>query len=157
MEIKKNKKKKIGGPQNINIDELKGYKKLEKTYRAYMNVKTDYSQVLDDTNLKNESEILDLKGFKVYKLKTISGVYIIKNFLSLEEQLEIAKSMLNEYIQSPYRTNLDNTVNIDESKIHVKDKNKYCFNNKIRWSNLGFQYDWTNRRYPDEKTSLPKN
>lgn len=37
----------------------------------------------------------------------------------------------------------------------MKDPSKYTFNNKIRWANVGYQYDWNNRHYPPEKTVVP--
>jgi len=59
------------------------------------------------------------------------------------------------YCKKPYITNLDQLKEKDDESLFIKDVNKYCFNNKIRWSNMGFQYDWTNRTYPDQKTQLP--
>ncbi len=37
----------------------------------------------------------------------------------------------------------------------MKDYSRYYFNKKIRWANVGYQYDWNNRTYPSEKSSLP--
>ena len=43
----------------------------------------------------------------------------------------------------------------DISKFLVADPNEYYFNKKIRWSNVGCQYDWNNRRYPNNKVVMP--
>ena len=43
----------------------------------------------------------------------------------------------------------------NKEKFYVCDYSRYCFDRKIRWSNVGYQYDWNNRTYPAEKTSLP--
>jgi hypothetical protein len=31
----------------------------------------------------------------------------------------------------------------------------YNFDDRIRWANLGYNYDWTNRKYPSTKTPVP--
>jgi len=49
---------------------------------------------------------LNINNKEVYKLKFPDGVYIVKNYLSLQEQLEIGKQALNDFIKPPYRTNL---------------------------------------------------
>ena len=37
-------------------------------------------------------------------------------------------------------------------------KGKYFFNKKIRWANVGYQYDWNNRCYPKiENFKLPEH
>ena len=46
---------------------------------------------------------------------------------------------MNEYINKPYRTNLfiyKDDENFD--KFTIQDNNKYHFNNKIRWANVGY-------------------
>lgn len=35
------------------------------------------------------------------------------------------------------------------------EKKGYFFNDKIRWANVGYQYDWTERKYPNMKTEIP--
>ena len=36
-------------------------------------------------------------------------------------------------------------------------KGDYDFNEKIRWANVGYQYDWTLRKYPEKKTPIHKS
>lgn len=56
---------------------------------------------------------------------------------------------MNEYTQPPYRTNLFiYKEDEDFTKSTVHDDKRYHFNNKIRWANVGYQYDWNNRHYP---------
>lgn len=39
----------------------------------------------------------------------------------------------------------------------MKEESKgYHFNEKIRWANVGYQYDWTERKYPNMKTEIPE-
>ena len=36
----------------------------------------------------------------------------------------------------------------------IEEDKGYLFNDKIRWANVGYQYDWTLRKYPDKKTNM---
>ena len=39
-------------------------------------------------------------------MKFPDGAYLIKNFLSLDEQVELTLKVINEYVKPPYRTNV---------------------------------------------------
>ena len=60
----------------------------------------------------------------------------------------------------PYRTNLfiyeDEDTSYKSEKYIVNDNEKYFFNKKIRWTNLGYQYNWNERIYPEAKTIVPQ-
>jgi len=69
------------------------------------------------------------------------GVIVVKKFLSFEEQIELASECLNNYILKPYRTNLfiyEGDKSYDREKYLIHDTNKYYFDTKIRWTNLGY-------------------
>lgn len=42
----------------------------------------------------------------------------------------------------------------DKKKYVVSDDNKYHFNTKVRWANVGWHYDWELRQYLDSNTYL---
>ena len=42
----------------------------------------------------------------------------------------------------------------DVEKYVVKDQQKYFFNRKIRWANVGWHYDWELRQYLAQNTTL---
>lgn len=44
----------------------------------------------------------------------------------------------------------------NKDKFVINDFNKFNFNKKVRWSNVGAQYDWDNRKYPSFTTPIPK-
>lgn len=69
---------------------------------------------------------------------------------------------INDFCHKPHRNNLfiyesDYKANkdslhkdawlYDAEKFIVADKNKYFFNRKIWWANLGYHYDWDHRCY----------
>lgn len=197
MEIIKNPQPKKSKKKNKNkaktykpIDpSYSEFKKAEKKFRIYKDFITDFSGLLDFSenldisNLPIEKK--EIKGLTVYKFLDPAGVYLIKDFLTIPEQINITMKCLNEYHKKPYRTNLfiyeneekgqkeefeeEKKLNIanedknpynssfpyNKEKFLINDYTRYFFDRKIRWSNVGYQYDWNNRNYPAEKTELP--
>ena len=159
------------------ISQFSEFKKSEKKYRFYQKKKTDFSELIDLSNYKPEYEkickpieIKDPKTSKIYEGYEFffpEGVILIRDFLTIEEQIKFCKNCLNEYHKKPNRTNLfiyeegtpecpiGELPTYDISKFLVADPNEYYFNKKIRWSNVGCQYDWNNRRYPNNKVVMP--
>lgn len=153
------------------------FKKSEKKYRHYLKKETDFSEVIDlnkyDSSMANictKSEITDPvtnKSYVMFRFSFPPGLCVIKNVLTIPEQLDLTKKCLNEYHKKPNRTNLyiyeqnpdpksDEPVQTyDLSLFLVDDPEKYYFNKKIRWSNIGFQYDWNDRLYPSGQTEIP--
>ncbi|CAD8194971.1 unnamed protein product [Paramecium pentaurelia] len=152
QKIKKNKQKPIQY-QNLNP-----FKETEKKYKFYADIQTDFSELIDVNNL-NEQQMEQQgihKNGSIYHFDYPQGVIQVKNFLNLDDQIRISKLCMNEYINQPYRTNLfiyKEDENFDKFIVH--DNKRYHFNNKIRWANVGYQYDWNNRHYPQEKTQVP--
>lgn len=184
-------------PDNVHLDKMNSFKLQEKKYRFYENHKTDFSAIVDLT--KADSPLISHHGFSAiklpshphlsaYKLDFPSGVYIIKNAVSIKQQLDVALNCMNSFVHRPYRTNLfiyeenpdwkttynPGTKEDDSSsfsypsssiskkqqaypanKFHVNDFKKFNFNKKIRWSNVGAQYDWDKREYPAFTTPMP--
>jgi len=76
---------------------------------------------------------------------------------------------LNNFPKKPHRNNLyiyekdyikdksnlyaDNS-GYNKSKFLIEDKNRFYFNTKIRWVNLGVHYDWDNRCYFKDSKSI---
>ena len=181
------------------------FKKSEKKYRMYQDFLTDFSSLLDfSKNIDISSLPIEkklIKGLTVYKFLDPEGVYLVKDFLTFEEQILITMKCLNEYNKKPYRNNLfiydektedkpiklysevkkeeekpsseekkeekspekpfseekaiEESMPYNKERYYINDFSRYCFDKKIRWSNVGYQYDWNNRTYPLEKTNLP--
>jgi len=158
-------------------NEFSEFKKSEKHYRYYVKKKTDFTDLIDLSNYTPKYEkickpidIIDPKTsntYQGYKFFFPEGVVVIKNFLSIEEQINSCKKCLNDYHKKPNRTNLyiyeegtpeyppGTLPTYEKERFVVSDTEKYYFNKKIRWSNVGYQYDWNNRLYPSGGTEIP--
>jgi len=155
------------------------FKKSEKQFRHFLKKKTDFTGMIDlnkyDSSMEDictKSTLVDSatnKSFEVFKFNFPEGCFVIKNFLTIPEQLALSKRCINEYYKKPNRTNLyiyDPEFNqnkdeplptYDKKLFVVDDPKKYYFNTKIRWSNIGFQYDWNDRIYPAGQTAIPSD
>lgn len=49
------------------------------------------------------------QSIKVFRLDSIQGTYLVKHFLSQEEQIQLTKDCINDYVFPPYRTNENET------------------------------------------------
>jgi len=153
------------------------FKKSEKQFRHFLKKQTDFTGMIDlnkyDSSMEDictKSTLVDSatnKSFEVFKFNFPEGLYVIKNFLTIPEQLALSKKCINDYYKKPNRTNLyiydpefnqnkDEPLQTYDKKLFVvDDPKKYYFNTKIRWSNIGFQYDWNDRLYPAGQTAIP--
>ena len=87
------------------------FRESEKFYRYYENVQSDFSDLIDLNNPgldleKYQIKEIELNGCKVYEFGFPQGVLMIKGILGVEEQINISRSCLNEFIKPPNRTNL---------------------------------------------------
>lgn len=153
------------------------FKRSEKHYKFYNKKKTDFSEIIDvntKTLPKGVSEFsikdpLSEKTFKCFKFESPSGLILIKDYINKKRQVEICQKSLNIYHKKPHRTNLyiyeddfKNDPKWKDTKFYnkehfiVDDPKRYHFNTKIRWSNIGKQYDWDNRGYLKTQSKVPK-
>lgn len=171
--------KKTKHPKGVDMSLFPPFKLAEKKYRYYIGCKTDFSELIDLNNKGKEIDgvkyfqIEDSKYGRIYDAFSFDfpeGCIVIKDYLSIKDQIELAKNCLNKYHHAPNRTNLyiygdegkkeefkdkdGNYPSYDITQFLVADKEKYYFNKKIRWSNVGYQYDWNNRKYPSGKTAI---
>ena len=59
----------------------------------------------------------------------------------------------DEYRSDPSSMHKD-AKGYDPQKFLVESKDKYFFNNEIRWSNIGYHYDWDHRCYCQNLNSV---
>ncbi|KRX08067.1 hypothetical protein PPERSA_02199 [Pseudocohnilembus persalinus] len=168
-------KKQVQAMPNMNP-----FKYMEKIYKLHHNVDTDFSECIDFSNKnldleKNKIKKLKIKEHTVYELQSPQGVYIIKDCISIKDQLDIAKNCMNKYIHEPYRQKKQSEENKEQDKSDtvsmmsqntakdynkdhfvINDYQKFNFDTKIRWANVGSQYDWDNRQYPLVQTPMPQ-
>lgn len=69
---------------------------------------------------------------------------------SKKEELDTSKT------DSMYSTTSKTSKDYSLDKFLTNDYKKFHFNKKIRWSNVGAQYDWDNRLYPSFTTPMPE-
>lgn len=158
------------------------YRRIEKQFRKT----NDLSQVLDldniDTNrfkveqVKFESlkitktswfNLPPIQKWKVFTLKNYPGFYIIRELLTPEIQRYIIQQALETYCQPPNITNLNlhygeikdlwkNAIKKATPKPNLPSYEKLL--EKLAWCTLGYQYDWTNRKYDkNAKAEFPKD
>ncbi|CAF0775387.1 unnamed protein product [Brachionus calyciflorus] len=102
---------------------------------------------LNEEDLKT-SGLRPFNEIKCYELKSNPGLLVIPNPFENGYQRFLIKKCLYEYHDPPNKTNLD---------LHMKrDGNLWtnalkCQNfgefNKLRWTTIGYHYDWTNKVY----------
>lgn len=162
----------------IEEDRSKGFsrfKTAEKRYKYYKKKQTDFSEViiLDPVNLAqgvSHSKIQDPKTGRVldkFEFDSPAGLIIVKDYSSPLVQARTVQRALNSYIAPPHRTNLyiySEEYQADDKKLHnpspynlsdYKTSSLYSFNTKIRWSNIGRQYNWDERNYFKDSSPIP--
>lgn len=116
------------------------------------------------------------KTIQGFKFPEPSGLIVLKKYTEPKLQLELSRKAINEYIRKPHRTNLyiyqktnpakeplsekdtqytptaanttpPDTQSYNKQQFIASDPSRYHFNTKIRWSNMGRQYDWSARNY----------
>lgn len=102
----------------------------------------------------------DISKWKVYEMKNHPGLVIVRNpFTPMGQRFWISKS-LAEYPVSPNRNNLlptkypDAVISQWWNELQAANKLDPNFNSKLkqamRWTTLGFHYDWDTKKYCDE-------
>ncbi|KAL3119074.1 hypothetical protein niasHT_003857 [Heterodera trifolii] len=86
----------------------------------------------------------------VSTLPSRPGLYIIFGLFSEEEQLRWLGRSLFEYPEPPNITNLSSNGTYSGSSVF-----KTCGAEKLRWTTLGLDYDWTSKDYSMEEKALP--
>ena len=138
---------------------------LKKNSKEFIKLQFDekikMSKVADFTNIdkndanhqKNIKLISSNNNLKMYGYSEFDGLYLIPNYLSIQEQFKWIKQSIKEFSNAPYNnlTNLYKQQNKDISQIAtwknaLKDNNLNNFR-QLTWSNIGIQYNWTKREY----------
>jgi DNA alkylation damage repair protein AlkB len=119
------------------------------------------SRLVPNLIMNSDSERLetigqDEKGFVVSKLSNVTdSVYLIRSYFSEPEILEMASEILERLIDSPPHSNnfstLDNETGLWNEYIDSESGTKRL--KKLRWSCVGYHYDWGSRSYDKSKKS----
>lgn len=83
-------------------------------------------------------------------------VYYIPSFLSKDEVLRLSDEILNKMIDSPPHSNSLGNVQTKRMWRDHGDPSREGSLNKLRWSCVGYHYNWTDRSYdPGKKSDFP--
>ena len=160
------------------------FRSCEKEVRRYYKQKEalpdfvldfEKEEYMKDVEWKRELK----EGTVLYSIKDAEGLLFIKNLWSVDEQIKWSTQSLKRFIEPPNKTNLtpyylkeDLENLLDKSIEYVKNTDKITLkkeklSNKmtpvklldaLRFSTLGYQYDWTRRVYPPEDyVPFPEN
>lgn len=103
--------------------------------------------------------------WNISRLRANPGLIIIKNPFTPVGQRYWVRKLLSEYTKHPNKNNLlpsmfsENVIrNFWESLTNEKDVRKQrSLKKSMRWSTLGYHYDWTNKVYDeDSKDEFPR-
>jgi alkylated DNA repair dioxygenase AlkB len=159
--------------ESVSIEQSP-FKAAEKKIRSYQHLSEALADgsVLDfsDPDLpENHSDQLYTAGsvqlsgvdMPFFAFHGYEGLFVIPDCLPVWQQLELAHFALQQAPAPPNNTNLTPAAveGVWERERHLYDAMgpqeesyqplpKTHVLGRLRWSSLGFQYDWTNRRYP---------
>jgi alkylated DNA repair protein alkB family protein 1 len=105
---------------------------------------------------------------KAFGIETIPGLIILPNLLSPKAQRYLVKRALKDYTQSPNRTNLDAHYKVPKcgpwnyaqsaTEIDPELPSPDLLLKKLRWTTLGYQYDWSTKQYhPEHRFPMPED
>lgn len=97
---------------------------------------------------------------EIYRISTLRpDVFLLPAFLDSSEVEELAIEILHEMIDSPPHSNNLNTSDGGRLwKEYIQPGSSYQRLKRLRWSCVGYFYDWGNRKYhPNQKSEFPKS
>eukprot|EP00736_Rhodelphis_marinus_P005069 Rmarinus@m.11166 len=129
----------------------------ERKFKRKKHEETDMSDVLDLTeehNLPDDVFPFPIRRgdreLKAFIFRDRPGLVVIPGFLSAMEQRQLATSAVLDFWRPPSDNNLialDRFVNLSSVKVPP---------HTLRWATLGYHYQWTQRRYiEDKKSDMP--
>eukprot|EP01084_Bolivina_argentea_P078248 141960_1 len=143
---------------------------LKKNSKEFIKLQTEekikLSKVLDLHNMANNEQIhkqnikliSSKNDIKMYEYSTFNGLYLIPNYLSTKQQFEWIKQSVQQFSNAPYN-NLTNLYKNTNVKIPTWEQcikqNNYKQFRQLTWSNVGIQYDWTDRKYNLNNITAP--
>ena len=140
---------------NTTIPE--GYKEAEKVLRS---VKT-YSELEESRNLlpTNFRLLLDDSSDSY---EVLPNIVLHRSMLTADEQVQLAEHVVKDCVDYHHSNSLSDSTNDsmweeyqDTCSSNIKDLHT-CRMRRLRWSCMGYHYDWTNRSYSkDDKSDFP--
>lgn len=111
-------------------------------------------------------------GASVYEIDGVPGFKYIPSAIAQEQQVYWARACLSEYMRPPNQNNLDllytglpsnGLYNVTQTEITVQRRSdgvsqtmqRLELLRKMRWTTLGYQYDWTSKTYRFDEAPVP--
>lgn len=85
---------------------------------------------------------------RAFYVKSVPGLIWLSQWLSPAKQREWIREILTEYAKPPNHTNLD--AHLPETPPEGIWKHPSLLY-KLRWTTLGYQYDWSSKTYPSHQ------
>eukprot|EP00794_Sanderia_malayensis_P003371 gene3371-3860_t len=101
--------------------------------------------------------LIDVSNWEVFIIPSCPGFMFIKNPFLPGAQRYWAYKALTDYTRKPFPCNLDVHMELDEDKTiweisKIKNpSNPYTFMEKLRWTHLGYHFDYNYVNYKEEK------
>ena len=126
------------------------------------------SEVVDFRNIgrnkqhhqESIEELSSRNDLRMYGYRTFPGLYFIPNYLSTQQQYEWTKQSIQSFSSAPYN-NLSNLYSQQKRECPVPswtdavERGDFSAFRQLTWSNVGIQYDWTERKYNLERITAP--
>lgn len=86
---------------------------------------------------------------QLYSFTQLPGFYIVHNALNVQQQLYWCNKCITEYsaVQHNNLTNLYGDFDTSQLWQQAVQTGDFTHFNRLRWSSLGYHYDWTQRTY----------
>lgn len=103
----------------------------------------------------DEGEKRKFRGYfrenpKMYRVKSVDGLYFIPNPFTEGQQRYWVRRCVKDFPLSPNPTNVSNLEAIDRGTQTLFTEWKPEIMETLRWSSLGYHYQWTPRVYTEE-------
>jgi len=108
-----------------------------------------------------DHDTLKLSGGKKFEIEATTAIKEETKEVHVEGSIPVEYSAVSSSHAHSVDTSFSSThgsssKDYNKDKFVINDFNKFNFNKKVRWSNVGAQYDWDNRKYPSFTTPIPK-
>mmetsp|Transcript_38670 Transcript_38670/g.121836 ORF Transcript_38670/g.121836 Transcript_38670/m.121836 type:complete len:294 (-) Transcript_38670:158-1039(-) len=124
------------------LEQLQPFKAAEKRFKRYQGLRTDFSDVLRFRRELTQGP----QDVEAHAVPGREGLFVFPGLLSASEQISLLERCLKVYPRPPHKSNL--------LPLHGRIDDPWAQEQlvaQLSWVTLGYQYDWTARRYPEEE------
>uniref|UniRef100_A0A915HV64 Fe2OG dioxygenase domain-containing protein n=1 Tax=Romanomermis culicivorax TaxID=13658 RepID=A0A915HV64_ROMCU len=105
---------------------------------------------------KRQLHINDPSDWLIYRNRNKPGLIVASNIFQESGHYFWGEKCLTDYICNPFRTNFDPKIKFATSDDILENSN--LIGRKLRWSILGYDYDWDRKHYAQNRNNkFPEN